>query len=165
MKINWASQERNYLNSGFTIIEVVTVMAIVAVLSALAIPQFSDFYKSFILRSASREILASLQNLKLTALKENTDTKMVITYDETDDYYYYQLFIDDDGDDVVDAGEQIRQIDLENILTLTSNFNNDVLGFNSRGLPSEGNGTITLQLNGGSSISIRINSAGNIRVN
>jgi prepilin-type N-terminal cleavage/methylation domain-containing protein len=58
-------------NKGFTVIEVVVVMAIVAILSSIAIPGFSRWIPDYQLKNAARDLYSNLQLAKMTAVKEN----------------------------------------------------------------------------------------------
>ncbi len=146
-------------------IELVIVVAIIGIAAAVSFPGMSDMVKEYKLRKASRDMVSALQNLKLTAIKENTTTKIII--DPVLDTY--QSFVDRDNDNVADIGEIYQTTNLATDgLNISSNFTtpNNVCGFNSRGLPSTGiGGTITITKDVTRSKQIIINTAGNIRVN
>lgn len=142
-------------------IELMVVVAIIGALAALAVPNLGDMYKDYKLRSATMAMVGTLQNLKLRAIRENEECKILIELDSG--IYQYTSFVDADDDNTVDAGELFDETVLDENLTLAGNVN-DVFGFTSRGMPSNGNGTITINLTGGSSIDIIINTVGNIRV-
>ncbi len=145
-------------------IELMVVVGIIAVVSAVAIPEMGDMLKEYKLRSAAREMVSSLQNLKLRAIKENARTVMII--DANNDQY--TLFVDNNPENwALDAPELINVIDLRSKgLEISSNFVSNTLGFNSRGLPATGiGGTITITKDANRSKQVIINLAGNIRVN
>jgi len=56
---------------GFTLIETVVVMAIIGIVSAIAIPQMGTLMDRYRLNGAARLIWADLQNARMTAIKEN----------------------------------------------------------------------------------------------
>jgi type II secretory pathway pseudopilin PulG len=57
--------------AGFTIIDMVFVMAIVAVLSAIAVPNLKNLSDSIVLGEAQRQVRSELQQAKLRAVTSN----------------------------------------------------------------------------------------------
>jgi type IV fimbrial biogenesis protein FimT len=58
-------------HSGFTVVELVTMIAVVAVLTAVAVPNFLQFLPNYRLKSAIRDLYSNLQLIKLEAIKSN----------------------------------------------------------------------------------------------
>ena len=56
---------------GFTMVELIIVIAIVAILSTVAIPNFLSMRTSSTLRSAARELVGDIQKTKILAIKDN----------------------------------------------------------------------------------------------
>jgi prepilin-type N-terminal cleavage/methylation domain-containing protein len=71
--------------SGFTIIEVMVVCCIVAILGTISIAGFSAWLPSYRLKSAARELYATMQQVKLSAIKQNGSC--TITYSITPHQY------------------------------------------------------------------------------
>ena len=63
--------------AGFTLTELVTIIAIIAVLTSIAIPTFSVWLPNYRLRSAARDLYSNLQMAKLGAVKQNKQWAVV----------------------------------------------------------------------------------------
>jgi type IV fimbrial biogenesis protein FimT len=62
---------------GFTLLEALTVMAIMAVLGAIAAPSFTTLISNQRARAASSELLASLNRGRSEAIKRNTEVSLL----------------------------------------------------------------------------------------
>lgn len=56
---------------GFTLVEVAVVLALLSILAAIAIPQWSRFLPSHHLNSSVRQVQSELHNIKMRAAAEN----------------------------------------------------------------------------------------------
>ncbi len=153
------------------------VVAVIGIMAGIAIPSFIGWLPDYRLRSATRDIVSCLQEMKLRAAADNSDTVVVFNLSAGT----YQSFVDDGGSDGTGTADDNQQngseTSLKNI-TLPNgvNFINSTFiagsattsyfGFNSRGFPSTGatGGTITLQNSNSKTLQVVVNSAGNIRV-
>lgn len=63
---------------GFTLIELMVALAVVAVMVALAIPSFSDFYAKARLRSAADDMASLISTVRMEATKTNRDATLSV---------------------------------------------------------------------------------------
>lgn len=87
--------------SGYSLIEVLTVIGIVAILAALAIPDLIGWRNKAQLGRAARDVYSSFQKAKLEAIRRTAFC--TVTFDAT----AYMVFIDSNQNLVLDAGEQV----------------------------------------------------------
>jgi len=149
-------------NSGFTLFELLTVIAIIAVISAIAIPNFINWLPKYRLGSAARNLLSAMQYARLMAVKENVN--ILVNFDPGNNNY--RVFADYNSDNDQDTGEPtIRRGKMPGGIHITgTNFANDLLKFNSRGLAAGSGGTISITNNLNDLSKIRINRTGNSRI-
>jgi prepilin-type N-terminal cleavage/methylation domain-containing protein len=62
---------------GFTLIELVLVLAIAAICFAIAMPDIATFSSAYKLRAAAREVATDLQLTRLLAVKENKTFQVI----------------------------------------------------------------------------------------
>jgi type IV fimbrial biogenesis protein FimT len=123
--------------NGFTVYELLTVIAIIAVLTAIATPNIISWRTEAKLRGALNNLRADLQMAKLRALREKAIVAVVFTADG------YTIFLDNGanpGDWSLDADESIlrnRQLPAGVTIVLPTTFDdpNNRTRFNGRGLP------------------------------
>jgi prepilin-type N-terminal cleavage/methylation domain-containing protein len=65
-------------SEGFTIIELIVVVAILAIIAAIAIPSFQRYAVNGNLRSAARDIISDFNALKGRAVAENQEYRLAI---------------------------------------------------------------------------------------
>lgn len=64
---------------GFTLVEILTVVTIIGIMTAIAIPGFSTWIPNMRLKSDARDLYSNLQKAKLEAVKQNSCTGVVFT--------------------------------------------------------------------------------------
>ncbi len=82
--------------SGFTLIEVIMTMVVLAVLAAVAIPGFSVWLPKYRLKAAARDMVSNFQLAKMGAIKNNRVWAVVFDPGVTPGRYF--ICSDDNGD-------------------------------------------------------------------
>jgi type IV fimbrial biogenesis protein FimT len=175
--------------SGFTLQEVLVTFAIIAILSAVAVPGFSRWLPNYRLKSAARDVVSNFQVAKLTAIKKGINC--TITFNKTigSTLYDYVIYEDANNNLECDAGEQVlnKVIFSEHYagvsfdtsqgggdgLTFAGNDNIPPLpstAFRLNGLTRDntggsGAGTVFLINTQNKTASINVSAAGSIRIN
>ena len=129
-------------DSGFTFFELMFIMAIVAILASIAVPNLVGWLPNYRMRSASQELISILRLAKIRAVRENAN--VVVAFDFTNDSY--MAFVDNGAA----AGNGLREADeliLKNVqLPAGIDLQNAGLGarvaFNRRGFPDTGGNII-----------------------
>lgn len=67
---------------GFTLLEVLVVVAIVTVLGALAIPSFSEWQKNAQFKEGARLLASAFRQARNTAITRNLETRVVVDVPE-----------------------------------------------------------------------------------
>ena len=75
--------------SGFTLIQLTVVIALLAVLTAVSVPNFLSWLPKYRLKCAARDLYSNLQLAKMSAIKANKDCK--INYYKNPDRYTVDL--------------------------------------------------------------------------
>ena len=65
-------------NRGFTLLEIIVVIAVVAILSAVAIPSFLAWRPNLLFRQATRDLFMDLQMAKMESVKRNVNVGVVL---------------------------------------------------------------------------------------
>jgi len=172
--------------SGFTLMELAITVAIIAIMSIIAIPNLISWFPQYRLNVAAREVVSTLQMARLKAIKGNTDIIVVIN-PANDTVTVFQDDgtggADTSGDGVPeealnwapDPGESVFNTEpLPPGINITADFNaSTAVRFNRRGFPMDiaGNlitGTVDLDNGRGgphSQIEVQLDISGNARIN
>jgi type IV fimbrial biogenesis protein FimT len=148
--------KRLYFRTGFSLVELIVVIALIAIVAAFAVPVWQNYSANSNLKAAARELMADLSNARQRAVEENLDVYR-LTFNPVGNSY--ALSRTDTGvtlwtKSVADFGSGIS-IDGAN----PPNFSGGaVVSFRKRGTLSAGN--VTLRNGLGSTATITVNITG-----
>jgi len=157
--------------SGFTMVELMIVIAVIAILTAIAVPNIISWLPNYRLKSAARDLVSNFQKAKMEAVKRN----VTVVLDFIPASNMYEMFVDDGAGGgnannfTRDSGEiLLGTFGMPNDVTLSSaSFSGSTqkAGFNSRGLPANGRtGNVILLNNNARYYKATLSSAGNIKL-
>jgi type IV fimbrial biogenesis protein FimT len=161
---------------GFTLVELMVVVAIAAIILGLAVPNFREFIARNRLDSAAQDLMVTLQLARSEATRRGAQVTLRLagTAGSKDWGSGWTMFVDADRDGVLDAGEEvIRQgMALTTPLTLIGSSGFDTLiAFNRDGRLTTAGGYFVLcqdgvLAEGGQSRAraVLINGAGRVRM-
>jgi len=132
--------------TGFTIVELLIGIALIATVTAIAVPNFISWLPNFRLRSASQDLLSNFQKAKLAAIKGNVNVAVCFKSDNSG----YTAFVDTDADYANDGEEVVADVAWDNYKSLVVNLDLDntfyrpapgdpaCMAFQSTGIPLDG---------------------------
>lgn len=142
-----------FCDCGFTIMEILVVLAIFGLMAAIAIPTWIILLPTYALNSAARQVQSELHRIKMQAIAENVTFRLAFS-DTADNYTVERIA----GTTTTQQGTKPlpEQIDVRNSITL---------GFTSRGTATPGGGgTIKLCNSNGAGRNVVLSSTGRVRV-
>lgn len=122
---------------GFTLVEVIIVVAIVGILSAVVTPVIMAMLPRYHLRAEARELLINFKKAKIDAIRRNRDVVIVFSGVGTANGSY-QIYVNEDKiipraynppTDIQIINKQLQK----SVCFVSSTFN--PAGYNSKGLP------------------------------
>ena len=115
--------------SGFTLIQLTIVIALLAILTAVGVPNFLSWLPKYRLKSAARDLYSNLHLAKMSAIKANKNC--MVNYYENPDRYMVDLL-----------NKTIRLSDYKSGITFqgpnSQTFAVATITFNSRGSSNSG---------------------------
>ena len=139
-------------NSGFTLVEILTVIAIIAIVSSIVLPNVIAWLPRYRLNSGAEEIQSTLQLARLGAIKENTNA--TVTFDTAN-----HRFLASVNGRTIRNGTLPAGITIESVTSPSSEVE-----FDSRGLANGSTGDIRVKNSQGGEKTISVNIVGNARI-
>lgn len=155
---------------GFTLVEVMIVVALLGIMTAIATPMITSMLPRYRLRSEARELVINFKKAKMEAVKRNRDVVINFTGAGTPNGSY-QMYVNVDNitprtfnspPDIQLGNQQMRA----NVQLVDTTFDAaNQAGFNSRGMSLSLPGNVILRTSDGSRTYIlTVSQAGNVRL-
>lgn len=160
--------------TGFTLMEILIVIALISVISVFAIPGIMSWMPDYRLKSAIRDARSNFQKAKLAAIRERANCAFEIV-DGGYIVYVDSIVINqklDDGEQVIAevnwAEDYKGDVEFDSETFADNGDGNGWIAFQPNGLPRNpsgalGMGTLTLKNGKGNTFDIIVSRAGNIR--
>lgn len=141
-------------NSGYTLTEMMVIIAVIGILASLAIPNFINWLPNYRLRSGAEDIQSTLQLARLTAIKENET--VTVAFNTANDTYQASV-----GGQSFRSGQMPAGIDINSAVF----GGGSSVQFDSRGFVIGSAGSAQVRNNRGRLKTITLNITGNSRIN
>lgn len=164
---------------GFSLLELLIVVAAVAVLLTITMPQIGRYWQAYRLDSATQTLTSNLEFARYTAISRGS----LVTISFSPAARQYEIFEDDNGNGIRETGETLRgtyslppQVSFSGSGLLGPpgdptgpvpdpiSFSGDRVIFNSRGKIQNGLGCIYLKNDFNDAVAISFNIAGRMKV-
>ncbi|HOO41083.1 MAG TPA: prepilin-type N-terminal cleavage/methylation domain-containing protein [Syntrophales bacterium] len=141
---------------GFSLVELMIVIALIGILSSIAIPSWNRYRQNADLKTAARGIAGDVFNMKQRAVSEQTRYRIIFDLAN----HRYQLIKGSTGNDVIQTRD-LSEYGPGITLTKTT-FTNDTVNFFTRGTTDWG--TVSLKNSRESTATVTLNPVGRTHV-
>ena len=139
-------------NRGYTLIEVMTVIAIIGISTSIVIPNVIGWLPKYRLRAGAEEIQSTLQLARLGAIKQNTNATVNFSA-------IHHTFV------AAIAGKTIKRGNMPSGIMIDSiTFPSSKVQFDSRGLANTWIGDIVVKNSQGTTKTISVNIVGKSKI-
>lgn len=108
--------KRFHTTAGFTLVELMLVIAVLAVIVSIGAPSFSTLIKNYRLSSATNDVVGALHFARAEAVRRGRNVEVTsITNTLTDGI---RVWYDADSDNAFDDGEELRVVRLTDVANL-----------------------------------------------
>lgn len=177
---------RHSYENGFSLVELIIVIAIIGIAAAIAIPGFINWLPNYRLKAAVQDIYSNIQLAKLTAVQRNRNCVIVFNQTVAGTGFDYVVFVDTDGNVEFNAGEPVVAQQLltaypgvtfdatqgggDGLTFVDNDDGNAAISFRPNAIPTDNNGgvangSVFLQNTNGRTNSVVVNVAGSVSVN
>jgi prepilin-type N-terminal cleavage/methylation domain-containing protein len=151
---------RDEMQAGFSLMELLVVVGIIALLAAVAVPMFLTNIPKYRLKGAARAVVSDFQRTKLEAVKRNCNVEIRFTpgaYNANGGVGSYSIV-------EMTGGATLLSRTMPQYVTLyTTNLTANKSGYNSQGLTLPGyTGSVYLVNNQATSYKLSISTAGHV---
>jgi type IV fimbrial biogenesis protein FimT len=148
--------------NGFTLMELILVVAVMGIVAAIAIPSFMSFLPGMRVNGAARQVMSDLMDARMEAVKQNHEFKVFFLNN-----HEYKILDDNDSDGVDDGGlETSKTVDIQNNYSdVTFSSTGDPI-FTPKGIvPSlSDTATITIQNSDGGCKKVKVSITGRVKI-
>jgi prepilin-type N-terminal cleavage/methylation domain-containing protein len=130
-------------NKGFTLLEMMVVIAITAIVSAIAIPNFISVAAGMKIRSASRDLCSTLRQARMNAIR--TNTRWAVQFNVADAPPPNYIVIDCGPNNTCGDGDDVKKLltPIPPGVTMNQTFAGNQAVFNTDGTSISGTTTLT----------------------
>ena len=152
--------------AGFTLLELIVVIAVIAIIAGIGIPNLITWRNNVKIRGATNNLRGDMELAKMKAIRENAYVVVQFASDE------YTIFVDDGeggatagdwsrtGDELLVINRQLSGVTID---LGSTTFNNDRTRFDGRGLPGNW-GTVVITDSIGNQRQISLSLVGRLNV-